>query len=814
MERAHPDAWDPATTFFEPSERIRRIRGEVISTPRSICLERPRLLERFESTRQGREAQREHPLVRRALALAYVMSHRRPRVWADELILGNMTSKRVAANYYPEGGSVHILEDLHRLDRRPNPFQLEPEERRELLRLGLRGVAGSVGGRALLRPGRISHFFDFFKARQYFITEEAGIGHQVPGYGEVVSRGLRLADQVARRRLETNALANGSPLIPAQVAFYRALRITLGGLREMASNLAREAERLALSQGVTPERRAELIRAAAACRAVPWNPASSFQEGLQACWLVHLGLNQEDFEQGMSFGRLDQILWHLYRRDLELGRLGPAEAVEQIASFQLKTCETLPLYSERIDQYFSGNGVAQGITLGGTDAAGRDATNELSGLFLDGYAQIRTREPALHVRVHDDSPRWFLDRAAQVVQLGCGKPSFFGDEALVRALEGAGMTTAHARDYAIIGCVETASQGRTYNSSDAALFNLALCLELALNGGRPLDSSRFAPRLGAATPPASRLRSFDEVVDAYRAQVRHALAAMAEVIGWLEVAYRELRPTSLLSALTRGTLESGRDVTWGGALYDLTSIQAVGLADVGDSLYALDRLVFGEGRLTLPQLVKVLRQDFAGDELLRAELVSRFPRFGNDDSEVDAMTQLAADVFAEEVRVRRNSRGGRWVPGFYSMTCHQAFGKLTGALPDGRRAGTRLSNGLSPVDGADRSGPTAVLRSAASLDSGRWTNCYALNLKFHAGSVTGRAGRAALASMVQTFLASQGGMQVQINVLDAETLRQAKADPMAFPGMVVRVAGYCAYFNDLLPEVQDEIIERTAHGLG
>ena len=811
---------EPTSRRNVPTERIARIRQVMLDTKNSICLERPTLLERFEQSPEGRAARREHPIVRRALATAFVMTERRPRIYGDELIHGNMTSKRIAANFYPEGGSVNILEDLHRLGTRPNPYELDREERIEMARLGLRGMLGSVAGRALLRPGRISAFFDFFRARRYFITEEAGIGHQVPGYGDVVSRGLRRADRAARCRLETNALPDGTRLSPDQAAFFKALRIVLSGVRSMARNLAEEAERVALEEQVSSSRRRELFDAASALRRVPWSPARTFREGLQGCWLVHVALNLEDFEQGMSFGRLDQILWPLYQREIEAGSLTRNEAIELIASFELKTCETIPLYSERIDRYFSGNGVAQGITLGGVDGAGHDATNELSGLFLEAYAQIETREPALHVRVNSETPSWFLERAAETVQRGTGKPSFFGDRALVRALESAGMTTAHARDYAIIGCVETASQGRTYNSSDAALFNLALCLELALNEGRPFVAggegrNRGRPRLGAATPPVDQMTRFEDLIHAYRAQVRFAIEDMARVIGWLEAAYREVRPTPLLSAVTRGPLERGVDVTGGGGQYDLTSIQAVGLADVGDSLYAVDRLVFEDERLTSSDLVEILRRDFSGpgDDELRAELCSRFPRYGNGDADVDAMTQLAADVFAEEIRARRNSRGGRWIPGFYSMTCHIAFGRYVGALPDGRRAGERLSNGLAPVDGAERRGPTAVLRSAAALDSRHWSNCYALNLKFDSNSVSGSAGRRGLASLVETFC-EQGGMQVQINVLDAKTLTEAKANPGSHPGLVVRVAGYCAYFDDLRPEVQDEIIARTAHGLG
>lgn len=522
---APPKIANAVSSFFEPSERILGIKADLFATPYSICLERPTLLEEFWRSPDGRKARTEHPLVQRALALSYVFSHRKPRIYNGELIIGNMTSKRIAANYYPEGGSINILEDIFRLKRRRIPLELTIREKWRMLGIGLRSVRSCVWGRALLRFGRLSHFLDFFRAKRYFITEEAGVAHQVGGYWNVVHHGLLRADQMAVQCLETETLEGGTPLTPDQVAFYRSVRITISGIRLMAANLADEAERLATLPGTTPERRAELRELAGACRHVPYEPARTFQEGLQSCWLVHLALNLEDFEQGLSFGRLDQILYPLYLRDIGRRRLTPERAVEILASFGLKTCETMPVYSERIDQFFSGNGVAQGITMGGTDAEGRDVTNELSGLILDAYAQIRTREPALHVRVHKGTPSWFLEKAAQVVQLGCGKPSFFGDSAMVKALEEAGMTAAHARDYAVIGCVEMASQGRTYNSSDAALFNLPLCLELALNEGRRfMGWSLRGRRFGAATPPVSEMGTFEDVVNAFRAELTNRLS--------------------------------------------------------------------------------------------------------------------------------------------------------------------------------------------------------------------------------------------------------------------------------------------------
>jgi len=800
--------------FFEPSERIAEIKADLFATPYSICLERPALLAEFWRSAEGRKAKAEHPLVKRALALSYIFAHRKPRIYAGELIIGNMTSKRIAGNYYPEGGSINILEDIFRLERRRIPLKLTTGEKWRLLGVGLRYIRSSIGGKTLLRFGRISHFLDFFRAKRYFITEEAGIAHQVGGYWNVVRLGLRRADEMAEQRIKTGALSDGTHLTPDQLAFYRSIRITIAGIRQTAANLADEAERLAAEETTTAERRAELQGLAAACRHVPYEPARTLQEGLQACWLVHIALNLEDFEQGLSFGRIDQALYHLYLRDIESGRLTPEKAAELLASFELKACETMPLYSERIDQFFSGNGVAQGITLGGTDAEGNDVTNELSGLFLDAYAQIRTREPSLHVRVHKGSPAWFLEKAVQVVQLGCGKPSFFGDSAVVQALEQAGIATAHARDYAVIGCVEMGSQGRTYNSSDAALFNLALCLELALNRGRRfMGWNLTGRRTGAATPPVSEMRTFEDVVEAFRVQVCDAVDEMAKVIGWLEEVYRIWRPTPVNSMITEGCLESGRDVTWGGALYDLTSIQAVGLADVGDSLYALKKVVFDDHRFTLDEFVRILKSNFRGHEPLRAELANRLPRYGNGNAEADRLVQLAADVFSDAVKSHVNSRGGRYVSGIYSMTCHLGFGRITGAMPNGRPAGWRLSNGLSPVDGVERRGPTGVLRSAAALDSSKWANCCALNLKFDKKVVQGIGGQRAMRSLLDTYF-DQGGMQLQVNVLDGEVLRAAKANPAAYPGIVVRVAGYCAYFNDLQSAVQDEIIERTAHTTG
>jgi pyruvate-formate lyase len=543
---------------------------------------------------------------------------------------------------------------------------------------------------------------------------------------------------------------------------------------------------------------------------VPYYPPATFQEGLQACWLLHIAMLLEDFEQGMSFGRLDQALTHLYEADLARGALTREQALELWVSFEAKTGETIPLYSNRMDVYFSGNAVGQSITVGGVDADGRDASNELSELVLEAFGQLGTREPALHVRVHDS------DAETPAGQGGGGdaahrRPSDAdgrrdGDPQPAKHRHDAG-TRPRLRHHRLRG---TGQSGTHLQLRRRRAVQPAAVSGTGVEPGRKLPGRAAGPADAAAGRPA-RLSS--DVLAAFRAQVAFQVGQMQRAINRLEETYRVHRPTPVNSIMTQGCLAKGKDVTWGGGLYDFTSVQAVGLADAGDSLYALNKLVFEDRRCSLPQLVEILKADFAGQEPLRVELSRRFPRFGNGDTAADAMTQRAADAFTDAVTPRRNTRGGQWIAGFYSMSCGVGFGKHTGALPNGRKAGQRLSNGVSPSDGSDRKGPTAALRSVAGLDKSQWANAHVLNIKFDKKLVHGDTGIRNLGTLFRDYLVRQDGMQVQVNVQDAEILRAAKLNPEAYPDLLVRVSGYCSYFSDLRPEVQDEIIERMSHGL-
>ncbi len=787
--------------------RILRIRQAVLAAEYSLCLERPRLWLNFRQSPAAKKLRHAPIDLQRAQAIAWIMQHRQLRIYEDELILGNMTSHRVAANYYFEGTSINILEDLFRLDTRVMPLKLSWRERAQLLYLATRTLKDSVVYRALIRPLRWRHLWEMTHAERYIVTEQAGVSHQIGDYAKLVQHGLQQTDAVAQDCLQQGRTPEGQPLTSQQIAFYQGQCVIIAGIQQMAANLAEAARDLAHQPGTSAERRQELLNSEQALRHVPYYPARNFQEGLQAVWILHVAMCLEDFEQGVSFGRLDQALRSLYEQDRASGLLSYAQAVELVASFQLKCAETMPVYSTRMDHYFSGHDVAQGITLGGVDTEGSDVTHELSGVFLDAHALIATREPALHVRIHAGTPGWFMDKCVSTLQQTGARPAFFGDKAIIATMLNAGYSLEHARDYAVIGCTELGSQGRTYNSADAALMNLPLCLEQALNEGKNFKGQR----LGARTRPVAQMHCMEEVLSALSQQVQQTVTDMAEVMRWLEAAIRTHRTTPVNSLMTLGCLQTGKDVTAGGAMYNFTSVQAVGLADAGDALHAIDELVFQKKRYTLTQLVDILRQDFAGHASLACEMQRKLPRYGNGQAEADRWVQIAADTFTEALSTQHNSRGGRWLAGFYSMTCGHAFGRYTGALANGRRAGSRLSNGCSPADGADRHGPSALFRSVASLDKSHWCNSQVLNATFDRKTLGGPAGASRLASLLRTYFIDQDGMQVQIAILSADDLRNAKERPQDYPNLLVRVSGYCAYFADLQAEVQDEIIARTMH---
>jgi pyruvate-formate lyase len=443
------------------------------------------------------------------------------------------------------------------------------------------------------------------------------------------------------------------------------------------------------------------------------------------------------------------------------------------------------------------------VTVGGRNRDGTDSTNDLTYIFLEVMDELRMRQPNYHARIHKDSPGPYRDAVCRILSAGSNAPALYNDDVIIKTMTRHGYAIGDARNYTAVGCVEPVSQGKSFSSTDAAIFNVPLMLELALNEGRRFGSP---VRSGVHTKPASVMTSIEDVTDAFRAQLSFGLSRLIADLQAVELANRRYHPTPLTSMLIDGCIEAGVCSTAGGARYNFSGIQCVGPSDVGDALSAIERAVFVDKKLTLARLVSHLKGGLA-DERIRAYLRT-LPKFGNDIEAVDRKTVWVVNTFTDILHQHMNTRGGAYVPGLYSVTAHNYFGQVTGALPNGRAKGEPFASGIAPANGMDRAGPTALINSVNRIDFTRIANGVNFNVKFDGSTLAGQRGQKLLSDILTTYFET-GGMQIQTNVVDADILRAAQRDPNAYPNLLVRVSGYSAYFHDLVPEMQDDIIERT-----
>jgi len=742
------------------------------------------LYDRFEGT----------TLAERLLSLArgfrHVLETMPLRVYDDELLVGNPSAHRVGAPIHPDYGGLLMHGELRDLAHRPvNPIAVAPSQiellEQEVFPFWFRR---SVLGQATryIGPGAIE---ELSEGRAYLLTQAAGISHVTPDYQAVVERGLSGIEADLRARLARlhrdvprgDRELSRAFLLAAQIS----VRAAMAHGRRWRDYLRAEAAR-----HPDTARSRELCELAALFETVPARPARTLHEALQAIVVTHAAVHQESFQHGVSFGRMDQYLYPYYRRDIAAGRLTPTHATELLGCFLGKGAELLPLFFARATPYFAGLSSASGITLGGRRPDGSDAANELSHLFLVAYDRMRLRQPNVHVRVHTDSDPEFLRHCYRVLRKGGGIPALFNDDRVVPALRDVGVSDADAVDYAVVGCAEWGPQRCAFPAAGAVFINLANALELAL---RDVED------------PAD----IHAVFAAFARRLRAAVARATAGNDAIERAHADYRPTPFLSAIVGGCVDSARDVTRGGATYNRAGVQGVGLADVADSLAALEQVLFRERRVTFAELMRALDADFVGHAQLRAFTESRVGGYGEAGDRAEHWAAEVSRLFVRTVGAHSLPRGGRYAAGFWTMTTHQGFGAVTGALPSGRRAGAPLANGISPRTGHERRGPTAALAAAARVAAA--PNGCVLNHKLQPCLLVGEAGERVLDGLVRGYFAL-GGQQVQIEVVDPAILRDARQHPERYRDLVVRISGYSAYFNDLTDEMKEELIARTAHG--
>ena len=542
--------------------------------------------------------------------------------------------------------------------------------------------------------------------------------------------------------------------------------------------------------------RAELRRISNSCQWLSDNPARTFFEALQMFWLTHEVLTAEFPSGSLSPGRFDQFMFPFYRNDLEKKQLTRKEAKELIEVIWIKF--NVP-HKQWKDLYF------QNITLGGQDAGGFDATNELSYICLEATGELNLPQPSLSVRYHKNTPEEFFDKALKVIRKGGGLPALFNDDIIIPSKEKTGIAIRDARNYAIVGCAEPAVPGKEFGHTEALRINWAKILELMLNSGQCTVTGE---KIHMINKNLSEFTSFDEFYKAYKEEFKHFIDFGMDSIKILEKAFPRYCPHPYTSMLMEGCVESGRDITDGGAKYNLTAVNGCGMANTADSLAAIKKVIFEDNLFTLDKLKEILSNNFQGEEALRQLLINKAPKFGNDDDNVDLLLKDLSEIFCSCIRNHDNTRGGKFQVGLYTVWWHSVLGNMTGALPDGRLACRSLSNSLSPSQGRDKLGPTALIKSITKLNHKLFSNGMILDMMFLPQLLNNNEGFEKLKILIKTYF-DLGGMEIQLNVVDKEILIKAQKSPDDYQNLVVRVSGFSAYFVELEKIIQDEIIERT-----
>jgi formate C-acetyltransferase len=642
----------------------------------------------------------------------------------------------------------------------------------------------------------------------FFLTSKPYcLSHTIPDFSRALDLGLRALVGMAKDRGAKNAESQD---------FYAAVAEAMEGIIAYSRRLAAEARRLAAVETDESEKR-ELLTLAEIHDRVPERPAASFREGLTTIWMCWTALHLENTDVGLSLGRLDQVLYPLYAKDIASGALTVGQAIELLCCLWLKIGDHVPTVPDAGEQLFGGSGSNQAITIGGVDAQGGDAVNDLTYVMLRATELMRLRDPNLNARYCAGvNSRNYLRRLCQVNLTTGATPALHNDKAAIAALMAKGETLEQARDYGIVGCVEPGSNGRAYSHSGAILMNLTSALELALYNGEHRHTG-LGVLISKRTGDVREFKSFDEFKRAFTEQT----AWLVDQATWLNNLFgrvhQDFYPTPILSTLFEGPMDKGKDLIQGGAVINSSGAAIIGFADVIDSLAAIEQVVFVEKSVTFADLLAALGADFVGYEALLARLRNpeKTPKYGNEDPAADAIARWLAGMLDGLYAAKENYRGGRYRVGYWTMTNHAGFGLLSKATPNGRRAGQNFTSGITPVSGVTPS-LTKTLNSVATLPSHLLSNGVALNIKYTPGSGP---------QMLDSFTASveayfepvpgrrDGGMEIQFNVTSHDTFVDAVANPAKYPELLVRVSGYTAYFKDLNPQMQREIIERTEYNL-
>ncbi len=781
--------------------RIEQLREESLNAVNRISAERALLITEFY---QNHVAFGDTVPVQRAKSFRYLLENKTVCINHGELIVGERGPAPKATPTYPEI-TVHSLQDLDILNSRKKVWFRVDEETREAYREIIIPFWSGRSNRDRIMQAMEQPWHDAYQAGIFTeFMEQRAPGHTVGG-SKIYRKGM--LDILADVEDALSALDYlNDPQAFERAEELKAMRIAAEALIRFAGRHAEKLDELAA--GETDEvRRNELLKMAQVCRNVPAHAPQTLQEALQYYWFVHLGVISE-LNPWDSFnpGRLDQHLYPFYRREIAAGTLTRDEAVELLQAFWIKfnnhpAPPKVGITAQESNTYTD----FALINLGGVKEDGSDAVNEMTYLLLEVIEEMRLLQPSSMVQLSKKNPDRFIDRAMKIVKTGFGQPSIFNTDAIVQELTAQGKTLADARNGGASGCVESGAFG-TESYILTGYFNLPKILEITLHNG--IDP-RTQKQIGLPTGQPADFDTFPQLLEAFRQQVNHFVRIKIRGSNIIERIFMQHVPTPFLSLVIDDCVARGTDYICGGARYNTNYIQGVGMGTVTDSLTALKKWVFDESLLTLPEFAAALSRNFEGDEELRYRLIYQTPKYGNDDDAADDQLREVFEIYHTAVNGYPSPRGATYRINLLPTTCHVYFGSVMQASPDGRKAGQPVSEGISPVQGADTRGPSAVIKSAAKIDHLR-TGGTLLNQKFSPSFFEDDEAIRKISQLVRSYF-RMDGHHIQFNVVNAEILRDAQKHPEKYRDLIVRVAGYSDYFNDLGEDLQEEIIRRTEH---
>ncbi|MBU3216119.1 glycyl radical protein [Clostridium estertheticum] len=790
--------------FSKPTKRVEALKEQILSAVPCIEVDRALLI-----TESFKETEGKSIVVRRAKALEKILNEIPIIIRAEELIVGSLTKEARSAQIFPEFSNKWIKDEFETIGKRKgDSFQITEKAKKQLTEVFdyWEGKTTNELATSYMYPETIEAMNEnVFTVANYYLN---GVGHVSVDYAKVLAKGYKGIIEEVKCAIKNADKEN--PQYIKQKLFWESIIGSCKAVINYAHRYAKLAREMA-SKESNEKRAKELLQIAKNCETVPENGATNFYEACQSFWFVHAVINIESNGHSISPTRFDQYMYPYYEIELNSGKFDIDKIQELIDCVWVKLNDINKVRDEVSTRAFGGYPMFQNLCVGGQTREGKDATNDLSYMCIDATAHVRLSAPSFSVRIWNKTPDEFLIRSCELSRLGLGMPAFYNDEVVITALVSNGLTMEDAREYGIIGCVEPQKPGKTEGWHDSGFFNLARLLEVTINNGMS-NGKQIGPKTGEFT----KFKSIEEVVQAYTKQMEYFVYQLSVADNSIDLAHAERAPLPFLSCMVDDCITDGMSLQEGGAHYNFTGPQGVGVANVGDSFAAIKKLVFDTKKVTLKDLKEALDTNFGEEdptlkenlEDLRQMLIHRAPKFGNDIDEVDELARQGAYIYCKEVAKHKNPRGGNFHAGLYPAAINILFGDLIGATPDGRKAHEALADGVSPVRGADSNGPTAAINSVAKLDHFIASNGTLLNQKFHPGSIQGSGGLKNLASLVRSFF-DQKGMHVQFNIIDKETLVEAQKEPSKYRDLVVRVAGYSAQFITLDKAIQDDIIKRT-----